>query len=151
MRRTFRFHGRSPRRTARLTCQLVREHDFRLIADRIIDLSPAGLLVGPADPVLTGERLLLSFCLPGSAYWIDGEAVVSRVLHGRRPGEYARGLGLSLEGLSPFSKVMLERTLLRLPPAPPGVRPGRRHAPLALLGELSRSFPRGADSLPSWG
>ena len=151
MRRSaFRFHGRSPRRTARLACQLVRERDFRLIADRIIDLSPNGMLVGPADPVLTGERLLLSFCLPGSTYWIDSEAVVSRVLHGRRPGEHSRGLGLSLEGLSQFSKMMLERTLLRLPPAPPGVRPGRRHAPLTLLGELSRSFPRGVDSLPEW-
>src|SRR5688572_31070776 len=97
-RSSFLSHGRSPRRAARLACQLVRERDFRLIADRIIDLSPRGLLVGPADPVLTGEQLLLSFCLPGSTYWIDGEAVVTRVVHGRRPGEYSRGLGLALEG-----------------------------------------------------
>jgi hypothetical protein len=149
-RSSFRFNGRSPRRSARLACQLVRERDFRLIADRIVDLSPAGLLVGPADPVLTGQRLLLSFCLPGSSYWIDGEAVVTRVVHGRRPGEYSRGLGLSLEGLSPFARMMLERTLLSLPPVPPGLRPGRRHAPVELLRTLASSFPRGADSLPEW-
>jgi hypothetical protein len=150
MRRSFRFHGRSPRRAARLECQLVRERDFRLIADRIIDLSAGGLLVGPADPVLTGERLLLSFCVPGSSYWIDSEAVVTRVVHGRRPGEHSRGLGLAFEGLTPFARMMLERTLLRLPPVPPGVRPGRRHAPAELLGDLARTFPRGADSLPEW-
>jgi len=141
-RSSFRFHGRSPRRAARLACQVVRERDFRLIADRIVDLSPGGLLVGPADPVLTGERLLLSFCLPGSSYWIDGEAVVTRVLHGRRPGEHSRGLGMALEGLSPFAQMMLERALLSLPPIPPGVRPGRREAPANVVRELVLSFPR---------
>ncbi len=149
-RSSYRFNGRSPRRAARLTCQLVRERDFRLIADRIVDLSPGGLLVGPADPVLTGERLLLSFCLPDSSYWIDGEAIVTRVLHGRRPGEYSRGLGLSLEDISPFARMMLERTVLKLPPVPPGGRPGRRRAPPEVLGELTRAFPCGADSLPAW-
>jgi hypothetical protein len=128
----------------------VRERDFRLIADRILDLSPAGVLVGPADPVMTGERLILSFCLPGSSYWVDGEAVVARVAHGRRPGEHSRSLGLSLEGLSPFARMMLERTLLRLPPVPPGIRSGRRHAPFEVIGDLARTFPHGVDSLPEW-
>jgi hypothetical protein len=147
-RASFRFHGRGPRRAARLACQLVRERDFRLVADRIVDLSAGGLMVGPADPVLTGERLILSFCLPGSGYWIDSEAVVARVVHGRRPGEYTRNLGLSFEGLSPFSRLMLERSLLWMPPVPPGPRPGRRQASGALLSDLARAFPRGADSLP---
>jgi hypothetical protein len=149
-RSSHRFHGRSPRRAARLACQLVRERDFRLIADRILDLSPDGVLVGPADPVLTGQRLLLSFCLPDASHWIDTEAVVTRVVHGRRPGEYSRGLGLTFECLAPFDRWMLERTLPWLPPVPPGIRPGRRHSPATLVQELLRSFPNGADSLPSW-
>jgi hypothetical protein len=149
-RSTFSFHGRSPRRATRLACQLVRERDFRLIADRIVNLSPGGLLVGPSDPVLTGERLLLTFCLPDSSYWVDSEAVVTRVVHGRRPGEYSRALGLSFEDLAPFARMMLERTLRKLPPVPPGVRPGRRHAPHELVAELAHSFPKGADSLPEW-
>ncbi len=137
MRRSpLRFHGRAPRRATRIACQLVRESDFQLIADRILDLSPGGLLVGPADPVLTGERLLLSFRVPGTPYWIDTETVVARVVHGRRPGEYSRGLGLSFEGLLPFARFMLESAIEKLPPVAPGARPGRRGEPQMLLKQL---------------
>ncbi len=135
-RSSLRFHGRTPRRAARIACQVVREHDFRLIADRIIDLSPGGLLVGPADPVLTGERLLISFRIPGFADWIDGEALVARVVHGRRPGEYSRGLGLSFCDIHPLSRFKLERVLRHLPPVPPGARAGRRAQPPELLQQL---------------
>ena len=88
---------RVARRAARVPCQVVRERDFRLIADRVLDLSSGGVLVGPADPVLTGERVLVSF--QGRAGWIDAEAVVARVVHGRRDGEHTRALGLSFEEL----------------------------------------------------
>jgi hypothetical protein len=56
---------RSTRRTARVECQVVRLRDFQLVADRIENLSPNGMLVGPADPVLTGEPVIISFCMPG--------------------------------------------------------------------------------------
>ena len=49
---------RLPRLAARIACQVVRERDFRLVADRVLDLSSNGVLVGPADPVLTGERIM---------------------------------------------------------------------------------------------
>jgi len=52
------------------------ERDFRLIGDRIVDLSTSGMLVTPADPVLTGERVIASFRLPNSTYWIDVEGTV---------------------------------------------------------------------------
>ena len=106
-------HHRMPRRLLRQRCQVIRERDFRLIADQVVDLSASGALVMPADPVLTGERLILSFQLPHSLYWVDTEALVTRVLHGRRPGEHTRG-------------IMLERALKYMPPAPPRYRPGRR-------------------------
>jgi len=118
-----------PRRLLRQRCQVVRERDFRLIADRVADLSATGALVMPADPVLTGERVIVSFQLPNSLYWVDTEAVVARVLHGRRPGEHTRGIALELDGLSDTSRFMIERALRYLPPGPPSYRPGRRENP----------------------
>jgi hypothetical protein len=126
---------RSSRPSVRLNCQVVRERDFQLVADRIVNLSASGLMVMPADPVLTGERLLVSFQLPRSGTWIDAEATVARVVHGRRPGEYTRGLALELEGAAGIAQ-LLSDDLAQSPPAPPGNRPGRR-ALLALTALFS--------------
>jgi len=128
-------HHRMPRRMLRQRCQVVRERDFSLIADRVVDLSVSGALVMPADPVLTGERVILSFQLPHSLYWVDTEALVTRVLHGRRPGEHTRGIALELDGLSGLNRFMLERALKHLPPAPPRFRAGRRDN-MSLLSSL---------------
>lgn len=127
-------HQRMPRRLLRQRCQVVRERDFKLIADRVVDVSASGALVMPADPVLTGERVILSFQLPHSLYWVDAEALVTRVLHGRRPGEHTRGVALELDGMSGLSRFMLERALRHLPPAPPRYRAGRRANPNLLFG-----------------
>ncbi|HSU39926.1 MAG TPA: PilZ domain-containing protein [Polyangiaceae bacterium] len=127
-------HQRMPRRLLRQRCQVVRERDFKLIADRVVDVSASGALVMPADPVLTGERVILSFQLPHSLYWVDAEAWVTRVLHGRRPGEHTRGVALELDGMSGLSRFMLERALRHLPPAPPRYRSGRRANPNLISG-----------------
>jgi hypothetical protein len=66
---------------------------------------------------------------------VDTEALVTRVLHGRRPGEHTRGVALELDGLSGLSRFMLERALRYLPPAPPRYRPGRRDN-MSLLSSL---------------
>lgn len=112
--------GRNPRHLLRLPCQVVRERDFRLIADCVDNLSVTGLLVSPAEPVLTGERLLVSFRLPREEVWIDAEARVTRVVHGRRPGEVRRALGLEYEMLPDEARRAIERELRFVPPAPPG-------------------------------
>ena len=127
---------RSSRHTVGLNCQVVRERDFKLIADRIVNLSASGLVVSPADPALTGERLIVSFQIPHSGHWVDAEATVARVVHGRRPGEHTRGLALELENVEDIPKMILGRVLGRCPPAPPGHRSGRRGmvALSALLG-----------------
>jgi hypothetical protein len=119
-------HRRSSRHSVKLACQVVRERDFQLVADRIVNLSATGLLVSPADPALTGERLIVSFQIPHSGYWVDAEATVARVVHGRRPGEYTRCLALELENVEFISQLLLGRALQRCPPAPPGHRSGRR-------------------------
>ena len=112
------------RHTARVPCQVVRLRDFQLVADCIQNVSDRGVLVGPADPVLTGEPLLVSFKVPGFLDWIDAEAVVRRVAHGRRPGETSRALGLELLDLDDYSERLLATFARRLPPVPPSYRVG---------------------------
>ncbi|HEX9619943.1 MAG TPA: PilZ domain-containing protein [Polyangiaceae bacterium] len=130
-------YRRPPRHTVRLPCQVVRERDFRLVADKMTDLSVTGMLVTPADPVLTGERLIVSFKLPGSDVYVDAEAIVARVVHGRRPGEVSRALGVEFSSLPGKSADDLNRALRRSPLIPPGARPGRRSAVSVLAALLS--------------
>jgi hypothetical protein len=80
----------------------------------------SGLSVSPAEPVLTGEKLIVSFRLPHVGTWIDAEAYVSRVIHGRRPGEDQRALGLCFEQLNEEQQTAIARELTQVPPAPPG-------------------------------
>lgn len=108
-------------------CQVVRERDFQLVADRIENLSSWGMLVGPADPVLTGERVLVSFQLPDGSGWFDAFARVTRVVHGRRTRETSRQLGLEFESLRPYERYRLRRALGGVPPTPRLSRAGRRH------------------------
>jgi hypothetical protein len=129
------------RHAVQIACQVVREKDFRLIADRIVDLSTSGMLVTPADPVLTGERVIASFRVPNSMFWIDVEATVARVVHGRRPSEHTRALGLAFDPLPGLTELVLATALQTAPPGPPGMRPGRRRTPGflgALLGKRER-------------
>jgi hypothetical protein len=128
--RLFKVIQRRPvRHSHRSKCQVVRESDFRLVADTIENLSERGMRVGPADPVLTGLVLLVSFRIPRFGVWVDTEAVVSRVIHGRRPGEHSRSLGLEFCNLEPWHRYLLRQALIEVPPAPAGSRSGRR-APL---------------------
>lgn len=120
------FSRRPLRHSVRLTCQVVRERDFKLIADRIVDLSENGMLVPTDDRVLTGETVIVSFMAPYSRVWIDTEATVARVVHGRREGDEGRALGLEFDGLDDVSRALLRRNLLALPPAFP--RRGPRFA-----------------------
>lgn len=116
-----RSDSRQVRYATKVSCQVVRERDFRLVADRVMDLSPGGALVGPADPVLTGERVIVSF--PGvDGAWVDAEATVARVVHGRRQGEYTRSLGLSFDTLDAESERALARFLTTRVPKAPGRR-----------------------------
>ena len=107
-----------------------------LIADRVVDLSATGALVGPADPALTGERILVSFRIPRSTVWIDAEATVTRVVHGRRPGEFSRALAIEFDQLEALPRFMLQEALRIVPPAPPKSAPGRRSSQSLVRGLL---------------
>ncbi len=114
---------RAFRREVLLTCQVVRERDFRLVSDLALDLSTHGMLVSTRLPVLTGEPLLVSFRPPRSSTWLDLPATVARVVHGRRPGDRGRCLGLSFDRLDPAAERLLHRHLRGLPAPDPSRLP----------------------------
>jgi hypothetical protein len=111
---------RAARRGVLLNCQVVRERDFKLVGDLALDLSPEGMLVSTRERVLTGEDVLVSFRTPRSRIWVDVEAEVTRVVHGRRPTDQGRCLGLRFFGLDADLERMLKETLRSLPLAEPG-------------------------------
>lgn len=117
---------RPSRHSVLIPCQVVRMRDFRLVSDRIENLSEGGVFASFAQPVLTGEKLFLSFRLPDSGMWVDAEGTVARVVHGRRPSDQSRGLGITFHALDDTSRYWIKRLLAKAPPVAPQPRPGRR-------------------------
>jgi hypothetical protein len=114
---------RAMRRGVRVDCQVVRERDFKLVGSRGLDLSPFGMLVFAQEPVLTGEPLFVSFRLPRSAWWFDAQATVARVVHGRRPGDAGRCLGLAFDTMGTAEQYFLHTMLHGVPPPVPKRQP----------------------------
>ena len=63
---------RAVRRAYRADCQAVRLAGFRLVGDRILDLSPRGALIAIDRVVVPGEELLLSFRAPRRLSMLSG-------------------------------------------------------------------------------
>lgn len=110
---------RSVRRSVRVDCQVVRERDFKLLGKNAIDLSPEGMLVVSGEPVLTGEPVIVSFRVPATDVWLDAEATIARVVHGRRPGDRARCLGVQFDALDAEARELLCQQLQGRPPPVP--------------------------------
>jgi hypothetical protein len=113
----FNLIRRSFRRYVRLDCQVVREHDFKLVGDLGLDLSTDGMRVRGLGRVLTGEEVLVSFRPPRSNDYLDLSATVARVLHGRRPGDRGLAFGLEFSGVSRDQYAVLFEKLRGLSPA----------------------------------
>jgi len=112
------------RRFVRIDCQVVREHDFRLVGDLALDLSTKGMLVRARTRVLTGEELLVAFRPPRSNRWIDAQATVARVVHGRRPGDIGLSFGIEFNSMESEHKGLLFEQLRGML-APDAMRPPR--------------------------
>lgn len=116
-----------------LECQVVRERDFRLVANRALDVSPDGMLVAIEDEIDAGEKLIVSFRAPFVAFrresqivpedhpgfWFDTEADVARVVRGRREGDRGKAAGLVFSTLSNVHRLILRNHLRRVPPPVP--------------------------------
>jgi hypothetical protein len=70
--------------------------------------------------------VFVTFRIPGTDDFVDACATVKRVVHGRRPLETTRMLGLEFEEMCPYDRYRLRKALGPIPVAPPGHRPGRR-------------------------
>lgn len=110
---------RAFRRFVRLDCQVVREHDFAPLSDLAMDLSTDGMLVRTSSRVLTGEEVIFAFRPPRSNRWVDGVATVARVVHGRRPGDLGRAIGLEFSDIARRDVEHLWECLRGLPPPTP--------------------------------
>ncbi len=107
------------RRAVRVDCQVVREHDFKLVGTRGVDLSPGGMLVMAQEQILTGEPVIVAFRLPRGFYWFDSLATVTRVVHGRRPGDTGRCFGIEFHSLDADTRWFLSLALRGTPPPVP--------------------------------
>lgn len=123
------------RRVATLPCQAVREHDFTLIADRTLDVSTFGMLLPAMKSVQVGEAMIVSFPIPGM--WIDAEAVVSRVIHGRRPADEGPAVGIVFEKMSVSARAALAGFLHGRPPTLPRRGPPIHARRGSLVGSTS--------------
>lgn len=103
------------RHSVGLKCQVVRERDFKLLGVCAIDLSLGGLLVQSGVPVLTGEEVIMSIEAPWLRSWFDATGHIARVVHGRRPGDFARALGIRFDHLDSTTRAYLRAGLCYLP------------------------------------
>jgi len=146
MRRTVLANRRKARRHAvSIPCQVVREQDFRLISYRVVNLSISSVVVASVARVALGERLIVSFQLPRSTFWVDTEATVTRVSNARRRGEGWSTLALEFDPLPGLSQFIIMNALRAAPPAPPLARPGRRNTDSSV-----RALLRAHPSLPAF-
>jgi hypothetical protein len=114
---------RAVRRAVRTRCQVVGMQEFELFSDRVVDLSPRGMLVACDRLTRLGDDMLVSFRAPGHEdLWFDAEAVVARIVSGQRWGDlgYCAGLDFTY-----FEKHARQELLARLAGYPPPI-PRRR-------------------------
>jgi PilZ domain len=110
---------REVRRAISMTCQIVRERDFRLVSEKALDVSPDGMLVATDIEIEPGENVFVSFRATDLGIWFDTEARVARVIRGRRPGDKGRGVALRFSTLPLVKRLILRGHLRRVPPPIP--------------------------------
>jgi hypothetical protein len=110
---------REMRRLVRLACRVRRMHDWHLMGDRTLDLSPQGMLLLSDERAEEGLDLVVSFQATELPIWFDTCARVTRIVEGRRPGDCGRALGVHFETLPAVSRLILRGFLKRHPLAPP--------------------------------
>ena len=124
---------RAVRRAVRTRCTAVATRDFSLLGQRVLDLSPRGMLVACDAPARVGDPALVSFLAPGQdTVWMDAEAEISRVIHGMRDGD--PGFCLALD-FTYFEKSARNELLCRLAGTPPPI-PQRRGRDLSRKTDL---------------
>lgn len=110
---------REVRRAISLPCQIVRESDFRLVAETALDVSPDGMLIRTEIDLEPGENVFVSFRATELGIWFDSEARVARVIRGRRPGDKGKAVGITFSTMSRVKRFILRNHLRKVPPPVP--------------------------------
>lgn len=118
-------HGRRAVRRAVITRgQAVDLNGFRLLGERMLDLSPTGLLLACDAETAPGATVMVSFRAPGQdAPFIDAEAEVARVVQGFRQDDPGYCAGLRFTYLERSARDELLSRLCGFPPPIPRPRP----------------------------
>jgi hypothetical protein len=123
-------YRRAVRRAARTRCQAVATQGFRLLGERVLDLSPRGMLVACDESVSLGEQVIVSFRAPGAqALWMDAEAEIARIINGFRPADPGYCIGLDFTYFERGDRFELLSRLSGCPPPIPQRRLRRAAAP----------------------
>jgi hypothetical protein len=107
------------RRAIRIGCRVMESRRFSLVADRTVDLSPEGMLVRSVAGLEVGDEVVVSFRATDFGIWFDSIASVTRILHGRRPGDAGRCFGLRFLTLPAVHRLILRGHLRHVPPPLP--------------------------------
>ena len=109
---------RATRHAVVFVCEIVRERDGEGIAGVAIDFSTRGLQAVTRARVLTGEPVRVTFRAPQTGRFLVLRGTVARVVHGRRPGEHGRRLGIEFDAPSARERGLLEDASDRLDVTP---------------------------------
>lgn len=147
---------RAVRRAVQTRCQAVELAGFHLLGERVLDLSPRGMLISCQRTTRVGNQLLLSFRAPGlEELWFDAEAVVARVVAGQRSCDVGYGAGLEFTYFEKCARHELLSRLAGFPPPMPRRRVREAQLPLVAawaepvlpLVRRKRRAPRGVFEL----
>jgi len=113
---------------------------FRLLGDRVLDLSTRGMLVACDAAVSLGDEVIVSFRAPNGGPVLDAEAEVARIVEGWRPWDPGYCIGLRFTRLDARDRGELLVRLAGLPPPVP-TRPLRRDYAETVKRIYTRSIP----------
>jgi hypothetical protein len=116
---SFTENRRSVRRWVRINAEIVTADDFTRIGGRLVDLSEHGARVEVDQRVVVGERLFISFEMPGVGM-VDIEAVAAHIGFDKRSGK--RTVGVGFEHCE--ERAALSTRLSKIPPTLPS-KPGQ--------------------------
>lgn len=122
---------KTTRHLVRTRGQIVDLESFKLVGDRILDVSSQGVLVACDRGVIRGQQLLMSFRLPSSGLWFDAEGEIVRVIEGWREGDPGYAAGVRFTSFERRARLELGVDLRALPQAPMTRSPTQRLRELA--------------------
>ena len=144
---------RAVRRAVLRPCLAVAKEGFRLLGQRVLDLSPRGMLVTCSQKVEQGDEVFVTFQAPGDGLWMNAEAEVTRIVRGDRRWDVGPCVGLRFKDMQGSRRGELLSRLAGIPPTIPR-RPLRFRSlskdglevpplPLVRLRRVTRSVPKG--------